>query len=173
VRHILIFVAGIFTVAKPALGEANGLCNSDEVMIASCELREKKGRALSFCSSQDKRTAVYRFGTVLNIELSNKFSMESPMSRWVAKWTYTTYLGFRINDHAYVLGVPQETYDAKAFVEITRNGLMIMNRDCLENSFGEMNLHNDAIQDLDDDLVRGEKFLFPPVGSIEGVGREP
>lgn len=149
------------------------LCKTDEIMIASCLLNEKKQRILSLCSSADKLNISYRFGTRSKVELDVIFSNKEPVSRWVDVTTYTTYFGFRLKEYAYVVGIPQERYGATAFLEVTKNDLGIMDRNCVENSFGEKNLRSDAIQDVEDELVRGNKFLFPPASTTSGVGREP
>jgi hypothetical protein len=149
------------------------LCDSDEIMVASCVLNEKKRRVLSFCSSADKKTIVYRFGVEQKIDLINDFSVRSPVSRWIDKWTYTTYLGFRVNEYSYVLGVPQEKYGARAFLEVAKNDVALMDRSCLENSFGEKDLDSEAIMDVEDRIVRDNKFLFPPIEGMNDKSPKP
>ncbi|WP_341522390.1 hypothetical protein AABC73_02895 [Pseudomonas sp. G.S.17] len=163
----------LFFLSVDAFGSQKTLCGFGEITIASCILNEEKSRILSFCSSADKKIVFYRFGTKSKIDLSRKFSLVSPMSRWVDKWTFTTYLGFRVNEHAYVLGVPQERYGARAFLEVAKNDKAIMERSCIENSFGQKKLDSEAIRDVEDSVVRDNKFLFPPIDGTNSTSQEP
>jgi len=138
------------------------LCAHNEIMVASCNLDENKNRTLSFCSDATQKIMFYRFGTASDIELEVVFSDKNPVSRWVDIATYTTFLGFRIDKYTYTLGVPEERFGAKAFLEITKNNETIMTRNCLENSFGEKKLTNTSIFEVDDSKVRNNKFIFPP-----------
>lgn len=159
-KVIVFFV--FFGVHMISCGSEASLCASDEVMIASCHLNEKKHRVLSFCASPDKRTVSYRFGISSKIELNAVFSNESPLSRWVDVANYTVYLGFRRGKYSYVFGVPQETLGAKAFLDVARDYKDVMNVECTNNSFGEKRLTSKAIQDIEDENVRSNGFLFPP-----------
>lgn len=138
------------------------LCNANEIMIASCQIDEQKFRKLSICSAQDKETIVYRFGKKKKIEMSVIFSRKNRLNRWSDIGTYTTYFGFRKGDYGYSFGVPQQTYGAKAFLDITWRDKLIQSHNCMSNSFGETNLLNDAVFEVPDDSIRNNKFLFPP-----------
>jgi hypothetical protein len=138
------------------------LCGSDEIMVASCSLNEKKNRILSFCASADKKTIFYRFGTKSTIELMKSFSIEKPVFRWVDAATYTTYFGFRSSGYSYVFGVPQEVLGARAFLEVTSLNKSVMSRTCTDNSFGRKSIMSEAVRDVEDSMVRGGGFLFPP-----------
>jgi hypothetical protein len=137
------------------------LCSLDEVVIASCHI-SAKNKIVSFCSSSDREKISYRFGVVSKIELEAVFSNNIPLSRWVDVATYTVYLGFKRREYNYVFGVPQETLGAKAFLDVTKGSESIMSAVCTDNSFGEKNLINTAIRDMEDESVRSNGFLFPP-----------
>ena len=143
------------------------LCKADEIMIASCQIDEKKSRNLSICSDSDKEKIIYRFGRKNNIEMSVIFSRENRLSRWLDIGTYTTYFGFRKGDYGYSFGVPQQTYGAKAFLDITWKDRLIQNHDCVGNSFGETNLLSAAVLDVPDGSIRDNNFLFPPKLDVE------
>lgn len=104
----------------------------------------------------------YRFGTKSKIELDAAFSSKAPISRWVDSATYTTYFGFRRAEYAYVFGVPQETFGAKAFLEVTKENRPHMSSECTDNSFGEKEMDSKAIQEVKDSVVRDNGFVFPP-----------
>lgn len=152
-------LVGIYSASSSA--EPN-LCTSTEVEIASCELNEKKSRNLSFCADIDNKTISYRFGSRTKKELNIVFSSQAPLSRWVDTATYTVYFGFRRGEYSYVLGIPQETFGAKAFLIVTKNNKTLTDTECTDNSFGEKNWDSDSIQDVDDASVRNNDFLFPP-----------
>lgn len=155
---LLIFISMHATARSD---EAN-LCSSDEVIIASCQLKEKRNKILSFCASADNKKVNYRFGLKENIELSAGFSSSDSLSRWVDAATYTVYFGFRRGKYSYVFGVPQETLGAKAFLDVAKGDRNIMSVECMDNSFGDKMLRSDVIQDLEDELIRDSYFVFPP-----------
>lgn len=148
--------------SQDVFGTEKVLCEPNEVMIASCHLSERKNRIVSLCASADGAMVFYRIGKEQNMELVNGFSKRRVLSRWVDKATYTTYFGFRLPPYAYVLGVPQQTYGAKAFLDVYRDDKGIMLRVCTDNSFGETTFRSEAIREVPDDVVRGNGFLFPP-----------
>lgn len=151
-----------FGMHVTSCGAETSLCTSDEVMIASCHLKEKKNRTLSFCASSDKKKVSYRFGSNSKVELDTVFSIEGPLSRWVDVVTYTVYFGFRHGRYSYVFGVPQETLGAKAFLDVARDNKNVMSAECTDNSFGEKSLSSEAILEVEDGSIRNNKFLFPP-----------
>jgi hypothetical protein len=159
---ILIFV---FREAG-AKESKDDLCEPDEIMIASCNLDEKINRTLSFCASTDNKKILYRFGTKSTIELIKGFSSENPVFRWIDTTTYTTYFGFRSSGYAYAFGVPQETLGAKAFLDVTNLNRPVMTHTCTGNSFGRKSIVSEAIKDIDDNLVRGSGFIFPPDSNL-------
>lgn len=159
----IVFVFVFFSCRQVSYGAEENLCTLDEVLIASCHLSEKKKRIISFCASADKNLVSYRFGLGSAVELDAVFSNEVPLSRWMDIATYTVYFGFRRGGYSYVFGVPQETLGAKAFLDVERGNKNVMSVDCTDNSFGEKNLNSKAIQDVEDESVRGNGFLFPPV----------
>lgn len=145
-------------------------------MVASCKLDENKNRTLSFCASADRETMLYRFGTRPTIELMKSFSSENPVFRWIDTATHTIYFGFRSSGYAYVFGVPQETLGAKAFLDVTNLNRPVMTHTCTGNSFGRKSIVSEAIKDIDDNLVRGSGFIFPPdsnfTNSVPNLKRE-
>jgi hypothetical protein len=101
-------------------------------------------------------------GTVDNLEMEAAFSKDKPVARWVDEATYTTYLGFRVSRYGYSFGVPQQVYGAKAFVSITRDDMDLSTKDCGDNSFGDEHVKSVAIREVEDERVRGNRFIFPP-----------
>ena len=152
----------VFFEGVSANESKDDLCEPDEIMVASCRLDEKKNRILSFCASADSKTIFYRFGTGSTVELMKNFSSENPVFRWIDAATYTTYFGFRSSEYAYVFGVPQETLGAKAFLEVTSLNRSVMSRTCTDNSFGRKSIVSEAVREIEDSVVRGADFLFPP-----------
>lgn len=92
---------------------------------------------LSFCASSDKKKVSYRFGFNSEVELDTVFSIQVPLSRWVDVVTYTVYFGFRGGRYSYVFGVPQETLEAKAFLDVAKDDKDVMTAECTDNYFGE------------------------------------
>lgn len=157
---VLLFV---FSGASVTLrGAEVSFCKSGEVMVASCNLNEKRNRMISFCADVTKQVISYRFGLSSGVEIDSVFVSEKPLSRWVDAATYTVYLGFRRGGYSYVFGVPQETLGAKAFLKVARDNKNIMNSECTDNSFGEKGFGSEAIQEVSDELVREHCFTFPP-----------
>lgn len=140
-----------------------GLCLQSETVIASCRIG---GKEISFCSAQSGGYVAYRYGVKSNIELRVKFDKKYPLSRWVDLATYTTYLGFRRGRYTYSFGMPQETLGARAFLDISRDDLLVASLSCAENSFGEKGLVSDAVVEVRDDLVRSNGFVFPPKAGL-------
>lgn len=162
-KMALFFIGQLLAFfSQNAFGSESNLCKTSEIMIASCHLHEGKKRVVSLCASADGAMVFYRIGKEQNMELVNGFSKRRVLSRWVDKATYTTYFGFRLPPYAYVFGVPQQTYGAKAFLDVYRDDKGIMLRVCTDNSFGETALRSEAIREVPDDVVRGNGFLFPP-----------
>ena len=167
---VFLVLLCIHTVSR---GAETNLCTSDEVMIASCHLNEKKSRILSFCASANKKIVNYRFGSSSRVELNVTFSSEAPLSRWVDAATYTVYLGFRRGKYSYVFGVPQETLGAKAFLDVAKDNKDLMSAECTDNSFGEKDLGSEAIHEVADEFVRSNDFLFPPNDNAKNDEKRP
>lgn len=157
----LAFVCISFTSGTVSASEDIS-CVKNETLIAGCHLDEQKQRSVSLCSSADKETITYRFGTPEKDEMTQTFRATRPLFRWVDKATYTTYFGFRTGEYGYVVGVPQQTFGAKAFLEVLKLNKTIMSKTCTANSFGSERLKNVAIKELDDGSVRAQHFSFPP-----------
>lgn len=94
--------------------------------------------------------------------MTQTFRAIRPLFRWVDKATYTTYFGFRTGEYGYVVGVPQQTFGAKAFLEVLKLNKTIMSKTCTANSFGSERLKSVAIKELEDGSVRAQHFSFPP-----------
>ncbi|WP_223515943.1 hypothetical protein [Pseudomonas sp. GL-R-26] len=159
IKHYLLFVC---CVSANVYACEVDLCKADEMVIASCRLSEAKGRVVSFCASANKKTISYRVGSNSDLEMNIQFSNKKPVSRWLDVGTYTTYFGFRRAAYSYVLGVPQESLGARAFLEVAKNDKILTSVDCVDNSYGEKNIDSEAIINVQDDLVRSNGFLFPP-----------
>lgn len=156
-----------------ASGTETSLCTSDEVIVASCHLNEKKSRIISFCASTDKKIINYRFGLQSKIELDVSFSGDAQLSRWVDIATYTVNFGFRHGEgYSYIFGIPQEALGAKAFLEVARNDEELVGIECINSSFGEKNLTSEAVREVEDERVRNNNFLFPPDDNHKGNERD-
>ena len=153
---------GTVLTSVSVLASEDTLCLTHESLIAGCRLDEQKQRSVSLCSSADKETITYRFGTLEKFEMTQIFRATSPLFRWVDKATYTTYFGFRTGAYGYVVGVPQQTFGAKAFLEVLKLNKTIMSKTCTSNSFGSEHVDNAAIRELEDSSVRAQHFSFPP-----------
>ncbi|WP_139199074.1 hypothetical protein [Pseudomonas panipatensis] len=149
-------------ISRFAYGNEINLCAVDEVVIASCQLDEVKHRVLSICYKNNGKNVFYRFGRKENVELFVSFSREKRISRWIDFGTYTTYFGFRRGRYSYVLGIPEESYGARAFVKIKKDEEKVMSRNCIANSFGEKLMRSPLIEDVEDEVVRRSDFIFPP-----------
>jgi hypothetical protein len=158
----MIFFQALFVMPSRADEIDVGLCMEREVEVAGCVFDEVKSKQFSFCASADGERVNYRFGHSPDFEMEHIFSAKKPLLRWVDKATYTTYFGFRIGEYGYSFGVPQQTFGAKAFMEVTQKNVTVMERECTQNSFGEENLSNESIMDVDDEKIRNNGFVFPP-----------
>ncbi|OQR29573.1 hypothetical protein BWR59_19075 [Pseudomonas sp. Bc-h] len=159
---ILNYVALLISlcVAAQATADEANLCIREETYIGGCHLAEKKSRLLSFCTQG--RNVIYRIGSEKKLEMEYVFSKEKPLTRWVDKATYTTYFGFRSGRYGYSFGVPQQTFGARAFLEVTLGNQTVMSRRCTQNSFGKDDLESEAIREADDAKIRISGFIFPP-----------
>jgi hypothetical protein len=154
-----IVLVVVCLISSATADEAN-LCFKEETYIGGCHLAEKKSRLLSFCAQG--RNVIYRFGSEKKLEMEYFFSKDRPLTRWVDKATYTTYFGFRSGRYGYSFGVPQQTFGARAFLEVTQGNQTVMSRRCTQNSFGKEDLESEAIREADDAKIRISGFVFPP-----------
>jgi hypothetical protein len=139
-------------------------CKNSETLIASCTLIENK-KQLSLCENNNQDQISYHVGSFDHTEARVIFSKHNPMHRWIDAQTNVTFLGFTLSDRTYVLGVPQETYGARAFLFIkAKNAPIDFNAPlfCTSNSFGHKNRASEAILDSTDESVRKSGFIFPP-----------
>lgn len=136
-------------------------CEQGDVEIASCMLKGKVTRQISFCEDSETKNINYTFKRNGKVELNVLFNNKNKLQRWVDKATYTTYIGFSKGAYDYVLGVPQEGPGVVAFFDIKKNGENIQSSDCVENSFGDESIKSDNIIDVPDGVVRDSGFKFP------------
>lgn len=136
-------------------------CNVGEVLVASCVLPGKTQRVAVFCANKKNNTVYYFFrkGAVKNLTVN--FNVSSKLKRWLDQGTYTTYFGFKRGGYSYVLGVPEESPGALAFLDVKKDGVTITSKECNENSFGEKDIKSNAIEDVPDSSVRDNGFKFP------------
>lgn len=158
--YIAYFIA-LFTGAGSEISKAEdeSLCNSDETMIATCDLKTEKS-SRSICGIGDE-TVFYRSGTREHLDFAIEFNPPSPITRWIDLGTYTTYFGYRDGERAYILGVPEEKHGALAFLVSRKKNESEDMIECHENSFGDKKYPSKAIKDIDDDYARENKLWLP------------
>jgi len=145
-----------------ASGAQENLCDSGRDVIFTCRLDDGEGRVISLCKGRIPGTVDYLRGTVKGVESKIIFERDKPIFRWVDTATYTTYFGFKQPGGSYVFGNPQETFGARAFQEVSKSGELTKTFRCHGNSFGDKDFNSPAISDVEDEVVRGSGFEFPP-----------
>lgn len=136
-------------------------CQSNETLIASCNLSGKISRLAAFCTNKKEDTIRYSFSKGNVAELTVTFDSKSKLKRWVDLGTYTTYLGFNRGAYSYVLRVPEEKSGAVALLDVKKNGEISSTKRCSSNSFGEEDIKINSIEDVDDGAIRNNGFKFP------------
>jgi len=168
------FVAIYWVATSTAvLADSNekSLCGKHETILASCHLERAQKKVVSFCADTLGLTSYY-FGANDKVETDVKFSTDRQLYRWVDVDTHVTFLGFDQGGHSYVLGIPQETFGAKAFWFVKRSSEPLdfsASAFCTQNSLGEKNMVTRTIKDIEDKVVRDNKFIFPPAANASGV----
>lgn len=144
------------------------LCSSYEVNIASCEIDNKSKNILSICAESSNYgkyfdSIHYRYGKKTNISLKYTASSKNNniFYRGVDKGTYTTFIGFNNIEHFYIIGIPSERNNARAFLTIYRDKKLISNLQCKANSFGMKNLQSQLIIETDGEKLSEGKILLP------------
>lgn len=151
----------LLTLTEENTATAGELCHSKEVAIATCQA-DSEDKIFSFCANIPGDDVRYRSGTKSEITYERHFSNKDPLSRWTDLATYTVYLGFRDKEFTYVLAVPEERNGAVAILEILKNNETSKRYRCEDNSFGEKMYSSKSIKDIEDEKVRGNRFIFPP-----------
>ena len=136
-------------------------CPPGEKLIAECVLPGAIEKQAMICYRKEKPVKLsYYFNNNEKTELEVNFGEKRKLSRWVDEATYTRYLWFTKDSYQYVIGVPQETPDAVAFLWVIRNNdKVIMSKNCLENSFGDKDERHPYIKDVSS--TEGESSGFP------------
>lgn len=153
----IVFICAVMLVPYSFANE----CNTDEILVASCNLSGEIQRSALFCAKKNNDKIRYSFKRGNVSELVVEFNSQNKLKRWVDLGTYSTYLGFNKGEYSYVLIVPEERSGAVALLEVSRNGEKINTRRCESNSFGEQHLKKNSIQDVLDETVRNNGFKFP------------
>lgn len=156
-NSILIYLFALF---YNSFAHAN-YCMNDDVLIAGCQINGKDFKEAYICSAKNGKTGYYFFKKDKKIEMSVQFNKNKKLQRWLDKGTYTTYFGFLNGDYAYIIGVPEENFDAKAFLNVKKNNTYLMARECNSNSFGDKENKGDFIEEVSDDIVLSKKSIFP------------
>lgn len=133
------------------------LCTSDEVHVVSCEIESHKKNIISICANSNDGgktydNARYLFGKKNNIQLEyrvRKNDSKNKIYRGVDNGTYTTYFGFQNNAYFYVIGVPEERFGAKTFLNIYKNDSIVSSLQCKTNSFGMKDLQTNLFTMVD------------------------
>jgi hypothetical protein len=156
-RFLIFFLIILFSGTSYSVD-----CKSGEFLVARCSLSEKDKRVASICYKSGKKDSLtYYFQRNNHIELEVIFSDGEKLKRWIDRATYTTYFGFSRGDYSYVIGVPEEKPNAVAFLDIKKRGVILNTHNCLTNSFGKKNIKHPYIEDIADNIVRANNFLFP------------
>ncbi|MGO3889203.1 MAG: hypothetical protein ACTJHI_11075 [Psychrobacter sp.] len=129
---------------------SESLCIADEIPVVSCEIDEPQSRVVSICGSADSQSAIYRFGKEDKVELSKHFTSREPLKRTLVYSAYTTYFHFKNDGYRYIIGVPEEAYGVKAFIDIVSPNGSTNTKECTTNSFAEKKLVSPAIIDLEE-----------------------
>jgi hypothetical protein len=130
-------------------------CYSGESEVLSCTVKHNK-KLLSVCGSEDRKYVFYRFGRKSKPELEVEFSSSNRLVRWVDPRNRVTYFRFYRGGYAYKLGVPQETFGARAYYFVRKTGEVPDVNDpifCTANSLGDKNWSSAAIRDLGSAIV--------------------
>ncbi len=160
-KYAIPTLVNILMATCPSMASADKFCHSKEVAIATCQA-DSEDKIFSFCANIPGDGVRYRSGTKSEITYERHFSNKDPLSRWTDLATYTVYLGFRDKEFTYVLAVPEERNDAVAILEILKNNETSKRYRCEDNSFGEKMYSSKSIKDVEDEKVRGNRFIFPP-----------
>ena len=129
---------------------SESLCIAGEIPVVSCEIDEPQSRIVSICGSADSQSAVYRFGKKDKVELSKHFTSKEPLRRTLIYSAYTTYFHFKNDGYRYIIGVPEEAYGVRTFIDIVSLNSSINTKECTTNSFEEKKLVSAAIVDLEE-----------------------
>lgn len=129
---------------------SGSLCIAGEIPVVSCKINEPQTRIVSICGSTDSQNAVYRFGKKNKVELSKHFTSREPLKRTLVYSAYTTYFHFKNDGYRYIIGVPEEAYGVKAFIDIVSPNGSTNTKECTTNSFAEKKLVSPAIIDLEE-----------------------
>ncbi|MCX0501614.1 hypothetical protein [Erwinia billingiae] len=136
-------------------------CRGGETLIASCILPGEREKKAEFCINKKTNSIYYAFKMGPDVQLKVDFTENRKLKRWVDKWTYTTYFGFNQGRYDYILGIPEEKFEAVAFLKIKKDGKTLSAKSCRNNSFGEKGILSNKIEDVSDEKVRGSGFNFP------------
>ncbi|MFZ5001203.1 hypothetical protein ACOY5P_17685 [Enterobacter asburiae] len=136
-------------------------CNKSEVLVASCHISGKVFRTAYICADKKGVNGRYVFERNSHVEMSVEFNKSYQLQRWLDKGTYTTYFGFQKSSYSYVIGVPEENFGAKAFLNVKKDGKDVMNKECDSNSFGDKKKNGEYVKDLNDEVVLNGKSIFP------------
>lgn len=173
-RFLAIYWVATSTVLLADSNEKS-LCGKHETTLASCHFERGQNKLVSFCAGTLGFTSYY-FGANDKADADVKFSTDRQLYRWVDVDTHVTFLGFDQGGYSYVLGVPQETHGAKAFWLTKKSGEPLdfnAPEFCTQNSVGEKNMINGTIMDVEDRIVRDNKFLFPPIEGMNDKSPTP
>lgn len=128
----------------------DSLCIAGEIPVVSCEIDEPQSRIVSICGSTDSQSVVYRFGKKDKVELSKNFTSKEPLKRTLVDSAYTTYFHFKNDGYRYIIGVPEEAYGVRTFIDIVSPNSSTNTKECTTNSFKEKKLLSSAIMDLEE-----------------------
>jgi hypothetical protein len=157
-RVLVLTIFLIVTFEAKAQANAHA-CYSGEIEVVSCTVRHNK-KLLSICGGRDRSYVFYRFRKREKLELEVEFSAANQIVRWVQPRNLVTFFSFDRGGYSYTVGVPQETFGARAYYFVRRVGEPIdFNAPiyCTSNSLGDKNWRSDAIADLDSASLEDEK----------------
>ncbi len=150
-----ITLAPIHAISIERNSSSETLCQPTlEITVASCEVNTPKKTLMSICASSDNYgkdfgTIAYLYGSKSKLQLKKQFKQVGTVFRGVDDGTYTTFLGVKNGTYLYVVGIPEEKINAKAFLQIYNNGKEIQTLECKTNSFGLKFLPSSIFKEID------------------------
>lgn len=163
IRPLEIILASIFATVNAYSQSLKNtedptLCTGNEISVVSCAIAAPKNKIVSVCAIQRDKSITgieYRFGKKAAVEMTYPVNekTKNKIYRGTLRATHTKIFGFKINEYFYVIGVPQESFGARAFLQIRKNGSIVKNMQCTSNSFGESEIESNFLTEVDGDAL--------------------
>jgi len=143
----------LFSIFQVAHANDESLCNSNESIIAACQINGQQKKILSICSSPSKaknKYVVYRYGALEKIEF-NYLVNESNRNK-IYRGSYsgasnmTTLYWFYAGNYLYKVAIP---LTGLVHLYVLNNGKKIFSKECTTNALGDIEIKNDLIIEKD------------------------